>query len=60
MEPNSILITINLATLITIIIATIKVMRFIDKISFKVDMMWRDYERKMNTNLKPAPTFNED
>lgn len=42
----NILITINAATLGAIIVFGIKLVRFISKMEFRVDVMWEDYERR--------------
>lgn len=38
---------VNLGTLITIIVISIKALRFVNRMEFKVDLMWDDYEARM-------------
>lgn len=42
---------VNVATLISVIGFGARVMRFINRIEFQVDMMWRDYAARTDTAL---------
>lgn len=39
--------TINLATFIALLTFGYKILRFINRMEFKVDLMWQDYEARM-------------
>jgi hypothetical protein len=43
-----VLIGINAATFITILTFGYKIVRFINRIEFRTDLMWQDYKRRMN------------
>lgn len=47
----NILIVINASTLITIITLGIRLMRFVDRIEFRTDLMWEDYKRRVEKGL---------
>lgn len=48
MESSNILIIINASTLGVIIIFGYKILRFINRIEFKTDILWRDYEYRIS------------
>lgn len=43
----NLLITINAATLITLVICGYKIITFINNIEFKTDILWGDYEYRV-------------
>lgn len=44
----NLLIAINASTLITIITLGVKLVKFIDRMEFRTDLMWEDYQRRMD------------
>lgn len=44
----NLLIAINASTLITIITLGVKFVKFIDRMEFRTDLMWEDYQRRMD------------
>lgn len=44
MNPSNLLIVINASTLAAILIFGYRVVRFINRIEFRTDEMWEDYE----------------
>lgn len=50
----NVLISVNIATLITIIIYGYKIIRYLDRIEFKTDMMWKDYENRMLSQARKS------
>lgn len=57
MPEVNLLIVVNTAELITMLVIGIRIIRFIDKIAFRTEMMWKDYEKRIT---KPKSSFNED
>lgn len=55
----NILVSINAATLIAIVIFGYKVVKFIDRIEFKTDMMWTDYERRTKISYATVRSTDE-
>lgn len=47
MDEVKLLVVINAATLTAIIVFGYKVIRFINTIEFKTDLMWEDYESRI-------------
>lgn len=48
MDPLQLLLGVNIITLLTIITFGYKVIRFFNRIEFRVELMWQDYERRMS------------
>jgi len=46
MDHVNLLVTINAATLIAIIGFGVRLLRFINRMEFKVDLMWHDYQAR--------------
>lgn len=42
------LIIVNAGTFLTAIIGTVKLIRFMNRMEFKVDLLWDDYSERMN------------
>ena len=48
MEPFVALLIVNAGTFIAVLSFGYKIVRFINRIEFKTDLLWSDYERRMD------------
>lgn len=47
MNQLSLLVTINASTLVTILVVSVKLISFINRMEFKVELMWLDYNKRI-------------
>lgn len=48
LQPVHLLIAINASTLVAFLAVSYKVLRFVNRIEFKTDLLWIDYESRMS------------
>ena len=46
------LLTVNIGTLFTILIFGIKMLRFINRMEFQLEILWADYKHRVEQNEK--------
>jgi len=59
MDKLSWLLVINTGALVTIVTLAYRVIRFINTIEFKTDLMWRDYEYRMKYGRREGDHYEQ-
>ena len=47
MDWMQLLVAVNASTLLSVLAFGYRIVRFINRIEFRTDLMWRDYERRV-------------
>lgn len=53
MNETMALLVVNAGTLVAVLAFGYKIVRFINRIEFKTDILWTDYERRMQRIVGP-------
>lgn len=46
-DVGQILVVVNLGTLVAVVTFGYRIIRFLNRIEFRTEVLWRDYERRM-------------
>ena len=52
MDVQQILVLVNAGTLGSVLVFGYRIVRFINRIEFKTDIMWNDYERRAGIRVE--------